>query len=60
VDPCYFCASNESVLSLMKRGIWYEMAMNSEINPINSSSVVAVKSDGSVINLTDVKIQKIC
>lgn len=41
----YFCASNESIYDLMQRGIWHNMALNKEIEPIDSTTVHQVKNE---------------
>ncbi len=54
----YFCASNESIYSLMERGIWHNMPLNESYEPIAPSTITLVRNDGSEVNATDVKVNK--
>ena len=56
--PCYFCASNDSVYDLMRRGIWHTMPLNPTLRPISPSTITLVRSDGVEVNATDVLVNK--
>ena len=54
----FFCASHESIYGLMRRGIWNDMPLNHDLEPISPSTVMILKDDGSEISATDAKLQK--
>lgn len=58
ISKYYFCASNDSIYDLMKRGIWHDMPLNHEIEPIDSATVLQVRNDETEVNVTAARLNR--